>query len=57
MIKLQFAFEKDTKNARKFTEITERERGIVGGIYILRKDLQELGPDVRKIEVTIKESK
>lgn len=43
-LNIEFVKEKETKNAVRFTEVIEagRERGVVGTIYILKKDLEKL---------------
>lgn len=51
-LNVQFTKEKETKNAVRFKEVTDRERGVVGTIYVLKTDLESLGnPD--EIIVTI----
>lgn len=44
-INVSFETEKETKNAIRFTEVLEdgRERGIVGSLYVLKSELEELG--------------
>ncbi len=52
-LQVEFTKEKETKNAVRFTEVLgDRERGVVGTIYVLKTDLESLGnPD--EIVVTI----
>lgn len=42
---VHFAKEKETKNAVRFQEVVAegRERGVVGSIYVLKTDLEQLG--------------
>ena len=44
-LNVSFTKEKETKNAVRFQEQVEegRDRGVVGSIYVLKKDLEELG--------------
>ena len=42
-IHVEFAFDRDTPNARRFKEIVpaDRARGVVGTIYVLKTDLEK----------------
>ena len=51
-ITLEFTKEKDTKNAVRFAEVTDLDRGIVGSIYVLKSSLESLG-NPTNIVVTI----
>lgn len=53
-IAVQFTKEKETKNAVRFQEDVEedRDRGVVGSIYVLKTDLETLG-NPNSIVVTI----
>ncbi len=52
-LQVEFTKEKETKNAVRFTEVLgDRERGVVGSIYVLKADLAMLG-DPDDIVVTI----
>lgn len=44
-LEVTFAKEKETKNAVRFQEVVAegRERGVVGSIYVLKTDLEQLG--------------
>ena len=50
-----FIKERDTKNAVRFQEVLadDRERGVVGTLYVLKSDLEDLGNPL-ELEVTIK---
>lgn len=53
MIEIKFEREKETKNAVRFAEkLGERERGVVGTLYVLKSDLDKLG-NPEEISVTI----
>ena len=41
-ITLEFTTEKETKNAVRFQEVTDLDRGIVGSIYVLKSSLEAL---------------
>jgi hypothetical protein len=43
MLTLEFLQDRETKNAIRFAEVTDRERGIVGTIYVLKSELDTLG--------------
>ena len=55
---VDFVKERDTKNAVRFQEVVadDRERGIVGTLYVLKSDLAELG-DPLQLQVKIKAGK
>ncbi len=50
---VSFTKEKETKNAWRFKEVTDRERGVVGTLYVLKSDLEGLG-DPNDITITIR---
>jgi hypothetical protein len=43
MLTLEFEPDRETKNAIRFAEVTDRDRGIVGTVYVLKDELQQLG--------------
>lgn len=51
---IEFTKEKETKNAVRFKEVLEAgvDRGIVGSIYVLKSNLEDLG-NPERIAVTI----
>jgi hypothetical protein len=52
---IEFTREKETKNAVRFSEVLEigADRGIVGSIYILKTNLEDLGdPDRIAVSIT-----
>lgn len=51
-ITVEFALDKETKNAVRFTEITTDERGLIGSIYLLKEVVETLG-NPTKISVTV----
>jgi len=50
-IVLNFDFEKETKNAVRFQEVTEEDRGVVGTLYVLKSALPDDIP--QSLTVTI----
>lgn len=56
MLEITFTKEKETKNAVRFQEdLNGRERGTVGTIYVLKKDLETLD-NPNKLRVTISDA-
>ncbi len=49
-MELNFEKDRETKNTIKYAEVSDRERPIVGSVYILKSELGDLGD---KIKVTI----
>ena len=54
MIEIKFKRERETKNAVRFQEVVadDRERGVVGTLYVLKSDLQTIG-NPEELSVTI----
>ena len=55
-IAVEFVKEKDTKNTTKYEEVLgDRDRGAVGSLYVLKKDLEKIGsPDRITVKITAK---
>lgn len=54
-LELEFKFERDTKNAMRYQQVSDEDRPEVGTLYITKKGIANAGLPGKHLRVTIEE--